>query len=271
MAYVNQSDNLIVGARLDVAQRPHAAPPNSDSALATTFVSWLWSMPSITSAVTATTHLLEQRGVRHGTAELGLDAEYSGNFTGLAVEAKTDTVYVASMGEGLTEDSLAAGATLYPALHIKGRIGTAHRLRLSPDGWIIEPLNTMQNPILDGYAIGAWRSGVGLRLKQTLTTHLGISQVDIRRDVWHAHDDVGTLNVLATHTTGTVTGHVETNGTDWLQSDVQTPVGEHIGAGLAMASFRAYPEAEYRLGGYDIFVARGWCLIRRRVSDRDLV
>ena len=77
--------------------------------------------------------------------------------------------------------------------------------------------------------------------------------MDIRRDVWHAHDDVGTLNVLATHTTGTVTGHVETNGTDWLQSDVQTPVGEHIGAGLAMASFGKHtPEAEYRLGGYDM-------------------
>ena len=108
-------------------------------------------MHSVTSAVTATANLLEQRGVRHGTAELGLDAEYSGNFTGLAVEAKTDTVYVASMGEGLTEDSLAAGATLYPALHIKGRIGTAHHsLQLGPDGWIIRPLNTMQNPILTG-------------------------------------------------------------------------------------------------------------------------
>ena len=254
MAYVNQSDNLIVGARLDVAQRPHAAPPNSDSALATTFVSWLWSMPSITSAVTATTHLLEQRGVRHGTTSLGLNAEYNGHFTGLAIESTTDSVYMASMSGERTQDSFAIGTTLYPALHIMGRIGRAkHSLQFGPDSWTVRPLESIANPLLEAYTEGVWRTGAGLRLKQTLKTQHGMSRLDIRGDIWRSDDAAGAVNVLATHTTGTVTGHIETIGADWLQSDVQTSVNEQISAGLTVSTFGAHtPEAEYRLGGYDI-------------------
>ena len=58
MAYSHRGDEFLVGARLDVAQRPHADSQNPDSAFATTFASWLLSAHSVTSAVTATANLL---------------------------------------------------------------------------------------------------------------------------------------------------------------------------------------------------------------------
>ena len=70
-------------------------------------------------------------------AELGLDAEYSGHFTGLAVEAKTDTVYVASMGED-SPTTASPPAQPNPALHLEGRLTAHHSLQLGPDGWIID-------------------------------------------------------------------------------------------------------------------------------------